>query len=252
MHPLLRAQYGIGSLGVSPDAAPPAPGEVFSTPVPDDERGVNFEIARMVQYVRDSVHDARFVDTVRDVMLSVSSLEGSENYQLAQCAAWFEWVKSNYHYLFDPISISCVGGECQKTVTEVIQTPQRMARQIRRPSELVGKILAPLRGRNLETADGFTFKVPQEVLAKASGDCDEAAVFCCAGPAAVGIPTAFRFGGHWDYADDGTQFPNMHHVWGVAQIGNRWIDMDATIKEFKLGQCERFECYGKTYIFEQN
>ena len=44
--------------------------------------------------------------------------------------------------------------------------------------------------------------------------------------------------------DGATQQPSFHHVWGVAMVDGQWIDMDATVKEFKLGQFAPFPVYG--------
>lgn len=248
MNHVLGHQLGLYSndLGVHPDAAPPRPGQAHLTPVKDDETGIHFELQRMQAAVRACVHDPAFISVVRDVMLSISGYENDPHYKLAQVAAWHEWVKANFQYVNDPISIVCDGRGCNQTATEVIQTPQRMGRRIREPGEMVKGILAPLQGRALETQAGRTFQVPENILAKAVGDCDEGAVLDAGGPACLGIESAFRLGGHMDRQ---TGEPSYHHVWAVALVGDQWIDMDATVKEFKLGQFAPFPVYGKVYIF---
>ncbi len=258
MNPAFHLVYG---LGVSPDAPPPGPGEVQVTDTPDDERGIRFELQRMREAVRASVSDeigGEFVSVVRDVLTSVAHLESyghaDPRYRRAQMAAWFEWFKANFQYLNDPISISCSGGRCQTTVKEVIQTPQRMARYIRNAHDMISEITRPLRGRELHIGGGATYKVPQNVLVKITGDCDEAAIGTAAGPAAVGIETAFRLGGHMDRE---TGKPEFHHVWAVGLIegatnpmsGDEWWDMDATLKNFNLGQFAPFDVYAKVFIF---
>lgn len=139
---------------------------------------------------------------------------------------------------------------------EVIQTPQRMARNFRRPRELVTAILGPLAGQVLESTGGdVSFQVPRQPLNRISGDCDEAATLVAA-VSALGIETCFRLGGH---VERETGQPNYHHVWACAFIeglpnpntGTFWWDLDATIRPYKAGQFAPFEAYSKWPIFRK-
>lgn len=139
---------------------------------------------------------------------------------------------------------------------ELIQTPGRMARILRRPAELVNGILAPLLGRRIEIANGQTFDVPSNVLNKVTGDCDEGGVLVASGPPCVGIETCLRFGGHIDRE---TNEPSPHHVWAAAWVdeavnprtGDCWWDMDVTIPHFRVGDCAPFEVYAKAFVWRE-
>lgn len=115
-------------------------------------------------------------------------------------------------------------------------------------------ILGPLAGQQVQDAAGkISFRIPEQPLPRIDGDCDEAATLCAAGPAALGIPTCFRFGGH----QDAQGAASYHHVWACAFIGDLvnprtqdfWWDMDATIPSFRVGDFAPFGRYGKRMIF---
>jgi hypothetical protein len=243
-----RRGIRVSSAGQLPDPAVhkiPARGENVTTRIPDDDVGINFEIAKMVRYVQEFRADPLVVQTARKVV----SLCGAKDRE-CELNAIFLWAKGNFRYVNDPLG------------AEVTATPAHQLAELMTPPHVLKTILGEeLVSRISGGEDSLNLYYPPNSLRasscfeksvsgprpKISGDCDEAATLISTMLAAIGIESRFRFGG--------TQHPNgdcnYHHVWvqGAKQDGT-WVDMDITEIESDLGWAfSGFTCYGHVKIF---
>jgi hypothetical protein len=235
----------------SADSYPsPGRGQSWKQDIPDDERGIKFEIDRMVKYVKDFRADPVVVKTARRVVQLCAAKD-----KHCEMAALFTWTKGHFRYVNDPVN------------AEAIQTPPAQIAEILTPPDVIRAVL----GEDLiQQMQGFgiggaVLAAPNQVLArgcfrdsiagpmwhKTSGDCDEGATFLATMLAAIGISSRFQFGGSLD-ADGRT--PNWHHVWtgGYDESSGKWIDMDITEERSNLGwRYPNFNAYGHVPIFNR-
>ena len=250
MNIIVRKRHGAhmsGDLAKLPDI--PKRGGSASTPIPEDESGIrNFEVPRMVQYVKQFNANPRIVKLARKI---VSICDAKD--KICEMNALFLWVKNHMRYVNDPVD------------KEVIATAEYHLDDLMMPPDVVRAILGEqllqqMEGFGIQTSalgktnvihcnacfsSGLTGPRPTT-----SGDCDEGATFLSTLLAAIGIVPRFRFGGTEDKrSSDGC---NYHHVWVQANDGRgSWIDMDVTEKESSLGWFyPHFTCFGTTPIWQ--
>lgn len=234
--------------GATPfDDAPPGRGENIIRNIHDDERGIRFEVGKMVQYAQSFMHDPLVLRTARNVVSVCRQKD-----KLCEMQALFLWVKGNYRYVNDPPG------------REVIQTPVSQIMEMLTPPHVLRQILGDdlirqmegfgARSRMSETAHSFVcascFRTELSgPKPKTSGDCDEGATLLATMLGAVGIVPRFRFGGMLR-----GNACNYHHVWVQARdAGGNWIDMDVTEEKSKLGWFfEGFDCFGHAFILPKD
>lgn len=230
-----------------PISGPLGSGEHRLTDIPDDERGIAFEVDKMVDYVRQFQNDPVVVKTARRL---VELCEAKD--KACEMNVILEWVKDHYRYVEDP------------TREETIQTAASMLREINTPPSILQDILGESLIRRL-----FGFGVAESLKeprhpgkkvficrscfgrngvrhSKTSGDCDEAAVLVATLLSAIRIEPRFRFGGQRVGGEC-----DFYHVWVVGKNERgEWIDLDATEKESKPGWVHpSFTCFGTRKIF---
>lgn len=237
------------SVGRAPSGIP-GPGQTFRDAIPNDERGIRFEVGKMREYVRHFSGDRLVVQTARRVIQLCPAKD-----KTCEMQALWRWAKDHMRYVNDPEE------------KELLTTPVLNLQEIMTPPEVIRRVLGDdlIRqmsgfgiGHALLEADARKtqlvcrgcFRTELTGLKPTtSGDCDEAATFLATLLASVGIKPRFRFGGSEDSrAMDGC---NYHHVWvqGQDETGN-WIDMDITEPKKPFGWFfEGFGCTGVTEIF---
>lgn len=224
------------ALGDAAMAPAPRAGEYRRTQVADSADGLKREMHRMVMAVRQGIGDPAVIDVARMVLRAYDTPAKNK---LAEAAAEFDWAQGHWHYIADPIG------------REVLQTPGRMARQVRMPREVLARIMAPVYGRAQEGVVRMSSVEMKGLPGKAMGDCDEAATFMASLLGSVGILPRFRFGGDRD---------GLYHVWtqawlppselyGVSGDGT-WVDMDVTEPSYSLGEHAPFKVTAHMNIFE--
>lgn len=223
-------------------------GESISTPIPDDARGIEFEIGRMQHYVREFQGHPLVVKTARRIVELCNAKD-----KTCEMETLFQWTKDHYRYVNDPIN------------QEVIQTPVSQLREIMTPPDLIKELVGEkLIGRLFGFGVAHSLVDPNSegkkkfmaascfmgdlsnMKAKTSGDCDEGSTFLATMLAAIGIKPRFRFGGSMRGGE-----PEYYHVWiqGQNEMGE-WIDMDVTEQKSTLGWFhEGFTAFGVTPIF---
>ena len=110
MHPVIARLLGLGHYGVTP---PPAPGQARRTPIPNDMRGIAFEILKMKDYVLHFSGDPLVITTARKIvrMCPPKDLRCEQKHI-------FEWLKAHTRYVLDP------------RYREVLVTPARLLKEI--------------------------------------------------------------------------------------------------------------------------
>lgn len=224
----------------------PGRGESVREPIPNDERGIRFEIQKMREYVRHFSGDPVVVKLARRITELCPSKD-----RLCEMEAIFQWVKNHMRYVSDPEN------------KELLSTPVLHISDIMTPPAVIKEILGEnlinqmmgfgaghsligddRRKKILMCQGCFLHDRLSGPYHRTSGDCDEGAVFLASLLAAVGIVPRFRFGGQESSsASDGCAY---HHVWVQAQddTGN-WVDMDVTEEQSKLGwYFDGFGCTG--------
>lgn len=235
--------YRAGATEAAPDVRHlPGRGEFFRTPTPNDERGIRFEVEKMVEYVKQFSGD-------RDVVVLAKRIAElcEPKDKLCEMTALFYWTKNHYRYVNDPVE------------KEMLTTPPRMVEDILAPPEVIREILGEDLIRQMH---GFgvgksILKRDRELRAescfkdgrhcpRASEDCDSGAVFLATLFAAVGIVPRFRFGG-----TKAGERCNYYHVWTQGQgPGGEWIDFDVTEVSSKPGWFwPHFDCFGRASIW---
>lgn len=227
----------------------PRRGESFRTPIPDNERGIQFEIGKMREYVRHFSGDPLVVRVARRIVELCPAKD-----KTCEMNAIYLWTKGHFRYVNDPPS------------KEVIATPLSQISDIMTPPEVLEAVLGP---KLIQQIQGFGVGMSLLDIShpdrramvsgscwkneltgmchRTSGDCDEASTFLATMLAAVGIVPRFRFGGTETSSGD----CNYHHVWvqGQDEHGG-WVDMDITEPDKKIGWFfEGFDCTGYTPIF---
>jgi hypothetical protein len=234
---ILTLPFPRRGLGATATSAPPGPGEVLRTTIPDTMEGIKREMHRMVMHVRQGVGDPVVVDAARMILLA-----STPKNKISELGALFNWAKAHFHYVNDPVN------------KEVLQTPARMVRQTQVPRQLLARILEPIYGMAANgVVDMGRRAAPMNgPLPKALGDCDEGASMMAALCGAVGILPRFRFGGDED---------SLYHVWAQAHVprspdygvhgDDTWVDMDITEPSYTLGEFAPFKRYAHMDIFEE-
>jgi hypothetical protein len=241
----------VGELGRSQEfgraavsAPSPRSGEVLRTTLPDTFDGIRFEIGRMGQYVKDSVHDsavrrqaAEIQGTYGRMIHDTVSMNGdslsTSDERVLKLQAIDEWCREHFRYVNDPPNI------------EVIQTPGRMVKQTKVPTNVIRYIMAPFYDAFVAANPSFhveSYEPPPTYV----GDCDEGVVemqgLCACtfkGKTSLNGPSDnarlfFQFGGN-----EGT----LHHVWAKVLIDGTEYHADHTEPGYKLGDHSKFDAY---------
>ncbi len=228
--------------------APIGEGRARRVGITDDMAGIQFEVGRMIDYVRYYSRDPLVVKTAE---MLAHNCKAKDKRCIAQTI--FEWAKANFLFLNDPVD------------AEKIKTAPRQIKELSTPKEVLAWILRPLLGKNIpgsvlskpinpvairtpfhHTPQGDLAWVPDP---KIVGDCDEASSLIATLLAASAIVPRFRFGGLW--ANEGGQrICAWHHVWVQARLDDGWHDMDVTEEQSKFGwYFPGFRCLESKSIF---
>lgn len=211
----IKASETILTPSATPAEVPsPKPGETRHTPVPDTFDGIRYAVGRMIRMIQDARKDPLVISLARKIAAVASDPPGpapcgQELYWLRGIHAW---CRANFQFVNDPVGI------------ELIQTPNRMLRELQIPSELHAAVWAPI-------GKAIGGKLPEP---KMTGDADEATIISMALAAAVGIePLRIQFGGA-----DGTAYT----CWGQAYVDGKWVDCDILHETFgKHQEVQKFE-----------
>lgn len=220
-------------------APSPRSGEVKRTALPDTFDGIRYEIGRMLQYVKDSVHDravlrqAERIQANRVNGLSMNGARmGASDERALKLQAVDEWCRAHFRYVNDPPNV------------EVIQTPGRMVKQTQVPSEVIQYLMTPFYDAFARAGINVSGYVPPPTYV---GDCDEgvtamtalsACTFGAGKPSMNGndgdVRYFFQFGGN-----QGT----LHHVWSKTVMDGMEFHADHTEPDYQLGDHSPFEAY---------
>lgn len=152
----------------------------------------------MIKMIQEAKSDPLVIATARKISaVTTSSRKAREGERdllvLKGIHAWCKW---HFEYVKDPVNV------------ELIQTPNRMLRELEIPPQLHMLTWKPI-------AKVLGGKLPKP---KMTGDSDESSILGLSLAAAVGIePLRIMLGGH-----DG----NIHYAWGAAYTANRWWNID--------------------------
>lgn len=237
-----KASLSQGSFNRGAVSAPsPKSGEVRRTALPDTFDGIRFQIGRMAQYVEDAVRDPvvrRQAEEIQGERGSGISMNGSglsdSDERILKLQAIDDWCRTHARYINDPPNV------------EVIQTPGRMVKQTKVPSDVIRYLMTPFYEALTEIGtpgvDGY---VPPSTY---TGDCDEmvdmmTSLTACTfrgGNSSMGAEENgsarffFQFGGN-----EGT----LHHVWSKTVLDGTEFHADHTEPHFQLGDHSKFEAY---------
>lgn len=238
----------MGRIADPTEEASPGRGESIVRSIPDDEKGIRFEIGRMVRYVRDYRADPKVVKLARRIVQLCAAKD-----RLCEMKGLFLWTKGHFRYINDPVN------------GEAIMTAPAMIADIETPPEVIEAILGPDLVRQMQGFGiGAAALTPPsriecrgcfrdtlsgaEYIGKTSEDCDSGAIFLGTMLAAIGIVPRFQFGGFAEASGD----PNYHHVWVAGKADNGdWIDMDITEEKSTLGWSYPFQARGHVDIFTE-
>lgn len=174
------------------------PGEVNRLQVPESLEGIRFTAARMAKMIQAGKTDPLVIATARKISaITTSSRKAREGERdLLVLKGIHAWCKTNFECVKDPVNV------------ELIQTPNRMLRELEIPSQLHMMMWKPI-------AKVLGGKLPRP---KMTGDSDESTILGLALAAAVGIePLRIRLGGI-----EGT----ICYGWGAAKIVGKWWNLD--------------------------
>lgn len=174
------------------------PGEINRFKLPDSFDGIRFTVGRMVKMIEGARKDPLVIATARKIAALATSRrkmkDGEKNIWVLK--AIHAWCKENFECVEDPVGI------------ELIQTPNRMLRELQIPPQLHMLMWKPI-------AKALGGKLPPP---KMTGDSDESSILGLSLAAAVGIdPLRIRLGG-----TGGT----IHYAWGSASAAGKWWDLD--------------------------
>lgn len=182
------------------------PGESKSFKIPEEVDGIRFTVGRMAKMVEEARKDPLVISTARKI--SALSTTGRKIANGDRQRNWFvlkgihAWCRDNFEYVSDPVGV------------ELIQTPNRMLREIQIPPQLHMLMWKPI-------AKALGGKLPRP---KITGDSDESAILGLALAAAVGIaPLRVMFGGNGGA---------IHYAWGAAEINGKWKHIDPLSTKF--------------------
>lgn len=191
------------------------PGEVKRFQFPESMDGIRFTIGRMIQIIQEAKSDPLVIATARKISaLTTSSRKIREGERdLTVLKGIHAWCKGHFEYVNDPVNV------------ELIQTPNRMLRELDIPPQLHMLMWKPI-------AKVMKGALPRP---KMTGDSDESTILGLSLAAAVGIePLRITLGGH-----DGTMF----YAWGAAKTAGKWWNIDILTPGFNK--------YPKLDIIEQ-
>lgn len=232
------------------DMSVPGPGQNLLSPMAPGQSGIDFEVDKMSEYVREFRNDPLVVKTSRRLVELCDAKD-----KTCEMNTIYSWVKDHFRYVNDTVD------------EEVIQTPISHLREIATPPEVLRQLLGDGLIQQL-----FGFGVSESLKnpkypgknnfvcgacftpglgdtktvhhGKTSADCDEGATFLATMLEAIGIPARFRFGAFTGCGEE----PAYQHVWvqGQNEHGD-WIDMDVTEKDKPFTWFyDQFRCYGVT------
>lgn len=208
--------------------------------LPNDFRGIQYEIGVMANQIKEQYSHPAIIDASRQIATRWGrfvedtfarrgeniSVAGSESVQLE---GLFIWCEHHFVYVNDPID------------KEVIQSPLREYRQTKLGLDFIEMIMEPFY-LALEADDPEFVREDYEPPPLYVGDCDEALVLVLSMAAALGMhPIKFRFG-----ATDG----EIHHVWGQVTADGEPYDIDLTVPHYSLGDYGDYDHYEEMEIFE--
>lgn len=174
------------------------PGEVNKTQLPDSFEGIRFTVGRMIKMIQEARKDPLVIATARKISaITTSSRKAREGERdLLVFKGIHAWCKKHFEYVKDPVNI------------ELIQTPNRMLRELEIPPQLQMMMWKPI-------AKVLGGKLPRP---KMTGDSDESTIIGLSLAAAVGIePLRVRLGGY-----EGT----ICYAWGAAKLAGKWWNLD--------------------------
>jgi hypothetical protein len=229
--------------------APIAQGTARRIGITDDMAGIQFEVGRMIDYVRYYSRDPLVVKTVE---LLSHNCKAKDHRCLAQTI--FEWTKANFLFLNDPID------------AEKIKSAHRQISELSTPKEVLGWILKPIIGKHIPGSvidaplNPVVVKSPfkktsTDELAwvpdpKIVGDCDEGSSLLATLLASAALMPRFRFGGIWS-TENGKKICAWHHVWVQVKLDEGWVDLDVTEEQSKFGwYFPGFRCLESQAIFK--
>lgn len=211
----------------------PRSGEIRRTSLPDTFDGIRFEIGRMLQYVKDSVHDPTVLRKAAEIQRSGGSRMSGPDGRALGIQAIDDWCREHFRYVNDPPNV------------EVIQTPGRMVKQTEVPVEVIQYLMTPFYDAFQKAGVDASDYVPPPTYV---GDCDEGVTqmtglcACTFGPGSPSMKGArpsearyfFQFGGN-----EGT----LHHVWSKTMLDGVEYHADHTEPGYKLGDHSPFDAY---------
>lgn len=221
------------------NAPAPKGGRVRRIKLPNDWRGIQFEIGRMASQIREQYTLPSIMDSARQIAgrwvryVEDMLAQRGEHYQVSgsqavQLEGLDIWNRHHFVYVRDPND------------KEVIQTPERILRQTKLGREFVDMLMEPFYAA-MEAEDpeyNHTAYNPPPIFV---GDCDEALTLEMSQAAALGMrPVKFIFGA------TGKQ---IHHVWGQVTADGTPYDIDLTEPGFKLGQRGDYDYYEEYEVF---
>ena len=200
--------------------------------VPD---GIKLTLQRMAKYIIEAGHDPFVVMTARKIAhLAVSTarqldLEVDDNTKpLIWLRGIHAWCWEFFEYVRDPLDV------------EMIQTPNRMLRQLIGPREVSRLMWEPIRDAmaKKEGVDPATLPFPTP---KVTGDSDEAVILSMSLAAAIGItPLKIMLGG----ADKRIHLGQViTYAWGAVWAAEEWHHLDILHDTFGKHHTDLYEEY---------
>jgi hypothetical protein len=174
------------------------PGAVNRFQIPASQDGIDFMVGRMIKMIQEAKSDPLVIATARKISALTTSgrkiREGERD--LIVLKGIHAWCKGHFEYVRDPVN------------TELIQTPNRMLRELEIPPQIHMLMWKPI-------AKVMKGTLPRP---KITGDSDESSILSLSLAAAVGIePLRIMLGGN-----DGA----ISYAWGAAYTAGRWWNLD--------------------------
>jgi transglutaminase-like putative cysteine protease len=115
-----------GFLGKNLGRTPPPPsvGDYYRQAIPDDDRGIDFEISRMIDFVRHFEGHPIFIDLSREIAV-VANCKPRD--QRCQANAIYTWVCDNTYFVEDPVGIEALSTPI-KMLNEIAAGPHSLAK----------------------------------------------------------------------------------------------------------------------------
>lgn len=193
---------------------PPGPGETQHFKLPDQFDGIRFEIGRIIKMIQEAKTDPLVITTARKIAALATTgrkIRTDTERRLYTLRGIHSWCKRNFRYVDDPVNV------------EVIQTPNRMLRDLQIPPQLHMAMWKPI-------AKDMGGKLPKPVIV---GDSDESATLVLALAAAVGFDSlSIRFGGAENV---------IHYAWGGVKLDGKMYNLDPLHEKFNKHHCTWLE-----------